>query len=189
MTILLIILLGTVLIQGSSIAAGDLLGKASARGMFADEFRTAAFTLISLTLASLCGFGLMQWLSSWHMVYLRTPVLLAAVTLVFFITRLLLNRIPGMVRWPDVLAHLTTQCALFGMALFSAAFLESFTEALVYGIGAALLLAVLSATFNDLRVRVDQADVPVVFRGIPVTLITAGFMALALMGFMGVVRH
>lgn len=189
MAILLIILLGTVLIQGSSIAAGDLLSRHGARGDLAEAFRNATFTLISLTLASLLGYGLMNLLRASATDFLRTPVLLLGTALVFYVTRLLLERVPGVMRWPNTLAHLSTQVALFGMALFSATYLQSAWEALRYGFGAAVLLAFLNAAFNALRSRVDEADVPYVFRGIPVALITAGFMALALMGFLGLVRH
>jgi electron transport complex protein RnfA len=78
---------------------------------------------------------------------------------------------------------------MLGLALFSATALETVSEALLYGLGAALILAVLSASFLALRERIDVADVPMIFRGIPIALITAGFMALALMCFAGMVRN
>ena len=109
--------------------------------------------------------------------------------LIFIGSRALLDHIPGAIRWPDMLAQLTTQCAMLGMALFSASALETLSEALAYGVGAALLLAALSAAFAALRERIDAADIPIAFRGIPIALITAGFMALALMGFVGMIRY
>lgn len=190
MATLLIILLGTVLIQGSAIAVGGLAHQVTARGVFADELRTASFTLITLTLASLLGFGMThQVLQPLQLSYLQTPALLFGVALIFLGTRAALENVPGAIRWPDLLAHLTTQCAMLGMALFSATVLETFNEAFVYGLGAALMLALLSASFAALRERIDAAEVPIAFRGIPIALITAGFMALALMGFVGMVRN
>lgn len=189
MATLLIILLSTVLIQGSAIAVGRLTSQVAARGVFADEFRTASFTLITLSLASVFGFGIKHSvLLPLQLDYLQTPVLLAGIALIFLATRAALDKIPGAIRWPDLLAHLTTQCAMLGLALFSATALATVGEALSYGLGAALLLALLSAIFAALRERIDTADVPVAFRGIPIALITAGFMALALMGFVGMVR-
>lgn len=194
MATLLIILLGTVLIQGSAVAVGQVVTTPSAtmtaRGVFADEFRTAIFTLITLTLASLAGLLLTRYvLQPTSLDYLQTPALLFAVGFIFIGTRAALEKVPGVIRWPDMLAHLTTQCAMLGMALFSATYVESVGEALTYGIGSATVLAVLSAAFAALRERIDAADIPVVFRGVPIALITAGFMALALMGFVGMVRN
>ncbi|MGC3980992.1 MAG: Rnf-Nqr domain containing protein [Steroidobacteraceae bacterium] len=188
MATLLIILLGTMLIQGSTIALGGNTPPVAARGVRADELRAASFTLITLTLSSLLGFGVRRLLPQGQD-YLQTPLLLTGIALVFLGARAVLEHIPGAIRWPDLLAHLTTQCAMLGMALFSAATLETFAEALFYGMGAALLLAVLSASFVALRERIDAADLPLVFRGIPIALITAGFMALALMGFVGMIRN
>jgi len=186
---LLIILLGTMLIQGSSIA-GQQVVAVHARGVFTDEFRTASFTLITLTLASLFGFVVThQLLQPLQLRWLGTPIIVAGIAVIFFIARALLESIPGAIRWPDLLAHLTAQCAMLGIALYSATALETLEQALLYGVGAALMLALLSASFSALRERIDMADVPVVFRGIPLALITAGFMALALMGFAGMVQQ
>jgi H+/Na+-translocating ferredoxin:NAD+ oxidoreductase subunit A len=190
MTTLLIILLGTMLIQGSAIAVERQTTPNTARGVFADEFRTASFTLITVTLASLLGFIVTHVvLRPLQLDYLQMPALLCGITLIFLGARGLLTHVSGAVRWPDLLAHITTQCAMLGLALFSAAAVESAGESLLYGLGAAFTLAVLSASFLALRERIDAADVPMVFRGIPVALITAGFMALALMGFAGMVRN
>jgi electron transport complex protein RnfA len=78
---------------------------------------------------------------------------------------------------------------MLGLALYSATQLETIAQALLYGFGAAVMLALLSASFAALRERIDAADVPIAFRGIPLALITAGFMALALMGFAGMVQQ
>jgi hypothetical protein len=69
MSTLLIILLGTMLIQGSAIAVDQLATSSTARGVFADEFRTASFTLITLTLASV-HFGTHAVLQPWQLGYL-----------------------------------------------------------------------------------------------------------------------
>lgn len=186
---LLIILLGTVLIQGSAIA-GERAGIVAARGVFADEFRTAIFTLVTLSLASMFGFAITHAvLQPLQLNWLTTPAVMTGVAIVFLLARRILEKVPGAIRWPDLLAHLTTQCAMLGMALYSATTLETLGEAFTYGLGAALMLALLSASFAALRERIDAADVPIAFRGVPLALITAGFMALALMGFVGMVHH
>lgn len=192
MATLLIILLSTVLIQGSAVA---LAGSASsnavhARGVLLHEFRTAAFTLLVLTSSTLFGYAASHlWLPKLHLEYLLTPTLLLGVALIFVAARRLLNPSLEILRWPATLAYLTTQCAVLGMALFSATHADGWRDALEYGLGSALSLALLSACFYALRERIDLGDVPKVFRGIPIALITAGFIALALMGFVGMVRN
>jgi Na+-translocating ferredoxin:NAD+ oxidoreductase subunit A len=186
---LLIILLGTVLIQGSTITGQQVIA-ITARGSFADEFRTASFTLITLSLASVFGFVVThQLLQPLHLSWLTTPAIVAGIAVIFLAARAVLENIPGAIRWPDLLAHLTSQCAMLGLALYSATTLETVGEALTYGLGAAVMLALLSASFAALRERIEAADVPIAFRGIPLALITAGFMALALMGFAGMVHQ
>ncbi len=188
MNTLLIILLSTVLIQGSTIAGQRI--DATARGVFTDEFRTAIFTLITLCVASMFGFIITHSvLQPLQLNWLTTPAVVAGVAVIFLVSRAVLEKVPGAIRWPDLLVHLTTQCAMLGMALYSATTLETLGEAFVYGLGAALVLALLSASFAALRERVDVGDVPVVFRGVPLALITAGFMALALLGFVGMVHN
>lgn len=190
MAALLIILLGTVLIQGSAIIVGSRPVVSHARGVFADELRAAAFTLFTLTLAAVFGFCITHYLlTPFKLDYLRTPLLVGGVALIFVLARSLLDQIPGAIRWPDLLAHLTTQAALLGIAVFTSVAAESIIEAFAYGIGAACGLAILSSSFASLLARVDTDDVPFVFRGVPVALITAGLMALALMGFAGMIRN
>jgi len=190
MAALLIILLSTVLIQSSVIVAGNNTPTKRARGALADEFRPAVFTLATLTLAAVYGFAITHYvLVPYKLEYLRTPSLLIGVALIFFAARKLFDNIPGAVRSPDLLSHLTAQVALLGIALFAAAFTESFIEACCYGSGAACALIILSSSFAAILERVDTIDIPFVFRGIPVALITVGLMALALMGFAGMVSR
>ena len=60
-------------------------------------------------------------------------------------------------------------------------------EVLVYGLGGGLGFSLVIALFAGLRERTASADVPAAFRGTAVSLVTAAFMALAFMGFAGLV--
>lgn len=193
MAALLIILLGTVLIQGSAIALGNVPAAAHARGNFATELRTALVTLITITLAAVLGFTVMHYLLiPWQLEYLRTPAIVMGVALIVVCIR---SAVPSRQPLTDrpaqrmtLLAQLTVQCALLGIAFFTATFTETVSEAFAYGVGAACALALLSAAFAALMERIDNNSIPFVFRGIPLALISAGFMALALMGFVGLIR-
>lgn len=88
-------------------------------------------------------------------------------------------------RVDDNLSSISTNCAALGSALLitqrSYGLLSSLLFALFGGIGVCLALA----SFASLQTEVDLDRCPRPFRGIPIQLITAGLMAMALMGFYG----
>lgn len=65
---------------------------------------------------------------------------------------------------------------------------HSFIESAIYGFGAAIGFSLVLVLFAGLRERVAVADVPETFKGAPITLITAGIMSIAFMGFTGLVK-
>ena len=81
-----------------------------------------------------------------------------------------------------------TNCAVLGVALINTAASRSFVAALFYGTGAAVGFGLVVTAFAALRERVVLADVPVAFRGAPITFITAGILSLAFMAFAGFAR-
>ena len=80
---------------------------------------------------------------------------------------------------------ITTNCAVLGVALLNVQkgydFLQSVLNGACGGIGFTLAIVL----FASIRERVDKAESPESFRGFPLTLIAAGLMALAFMGFSG----
>jgi len=81
-----------------------------------------------------------------------------------------------------------TNCAVLGVALINTAASRSFVAALFYGAGAAVGFGLALMLFAAMRERVALADVPVAFRGAPITFITAGILSLAFMAFAGFAR-
>ena len=83
---------------------------------------------------------------------------------------------------------ITTNCAVLGVALLNVQEKHGFIESAVYGFGAAVGFSLVLILFAALRERVTAADVPSFFVGAPITLITAGIMSIAFMGFAGLVK-
>ena len=81
-----------------------------------------------------------------------------------------------------------TNCAVLGVALINTTASRSFVAALFYGTGAALGFGLALTLFAGLRERVATADVPIAFRGAPITFVTAGILSLAFMAFAGFAR-
>jgi len=85
------------------------------------------------------------------------------------------------------LPALTVNCAVLGMALLSIAVYEySFIEAVVYGFSAAVGLTLASVLFSGVRERLEFIKCPNCLKGLPITLVSAGLIALAFMGFAGI---
>lgn len=82
---------------------------------------------------------------------------------------------------------ITTNCAVLGVALLTIREGFSFFESLVYGLGAALGFSIVMIIFAGLRQRLALANVPELFEGTPVGLITAGLLSMIFMGFAGLV--
>jgi electron transport complex protein RnfA len=82
---------------------------------------------------------------------------------------------------------MSTHCGVFGVALIAAR-TTSLGSAFWMGAGSAAVFVILSLSFHSLHRRMLQANAPVIFRDVPLALVSAGFMALALMGLIGLVR-
>jgi len=80
---------------------------------------------------------------------------------------------------------ITTNCAVLGVALLSIAAPSSLFAALWFGVGTALGFSIVLILFSHVRACLTTRDIPRAFQGAPIALITAGFMALAFMGFIG----
>jgi len=83
---------------------------------------------------------------------------------------------------------IASNCAVLGVALLNSRQNNSLLEALFYGAGAALGFGLVLTLLSGLRERFDSADIPAPFRGVPITLVTAGLMSLAFYGFNGFAR-
>ncbi len=95
-------------------------------------------------------------------------------------------------RWvplgPAFFALLTGNSAILGTALLIPT-RESFAAALGLGLGVGASFALLLLCLTTLQFRLRHAAIAVSFRGAPLALITAGIMALALMGFTGLIAE
>ncbi len=82
---------------------------------------------------------------------------------------------------------ITTNCAILGLALFGALRGYSFIENVVFGIGAGIGFTLALVIMAGIREELELADVPECLRGAAITLIIAGCLALAFMGFAGLI--
>ena len=119
--------------------------------------------------------------------YMQTVAfILVIASLVQFIEMFLQKAMPALYTALGVyLPLITTNCAVLGVVLLNVQNGYNFIESVVYGItgGLGFLLAIV--LFASIRERLVFADYPKCWDGFPIALITAGLMALAVMGFSG----
>jgi electron transport complex protein RnfA len=82
---------------------------------------------------------------------------------------------------------ITTNCAILGLALLAAMREYDFLESVIFGVGAGAGFTLALVIMAGIREELDLADVPKPFQGAPITLIVAGILALAFMGFAGMI--
>ena len=80
---------------------------------------------------------------------------------------------------------ITTNCAVLGVAQSNTDQGLSFLNALANGIGTSIGFLLIIVVFSAIRVRLETANTPKAFKGLPIALITAAIMALAFMGLQG----
>jgi len=127
--------------------------------------------------------------------YLNIVVfILVIAALVQFVEMVLQKSMPGLYRALGIyLPLITTNCAVlgvtqlnigrFGSHSFLSGLLGSTLNGFASGIGFFMALLLMSA----IRERLDEADIPLPFKGVPIAFIVACSMALAFLGFSGMV--
>lgn len=80
---------------------------------------------------------------------------------------------------------ITTNCAVLAVALLAVQYEFTLVEAVVFGFAAAVGFSMALIIMAGIRERLELAKVPDALQGTAVTLITAGILSLAFMGFKG----
>jgi electron transport complex protein RnfA len=84
---------------------------------------------------------------------------------------------------------ISTNCVILGLCLFINLWgINSLPEAVVLSFGAGIGFTMAICIMAGIRENMNLADVPQCLKGAPITLITAGLLALAFMGFAGMIR-
>lgn len=80
---------------------------------------------------------------------------------------------------------ITTNCAVLGVVLLNTQYSYNFIESVVYGVTGGLGFMLAIVLFSTVRERIEFSTPPKSFEGSPISLISAGLLALAFMGFSG----
>ncbi len=151
----------------------------------------SAATTFVLTLASVCSYLTNTFiLAPLGLEYLQTISFILVIAVVVQFTEMVVHKTSPMLHkvLGVFLPLITTNCAVLGVALLNINKEHNFIESLIFGFGAAAGFSLVLVLFAAMRERLTVADVPKPFQGAAVSMITAGLMSLAFMGFSGLVQ-
>lgn len=117
--------------------------------------------------------------------YLQTiAFILVIAALVQFVETVLKKLMPSLYKALGVyLPLITTNCAVLGSALIFVERDYGFVESVVFGFAAGLGFTLALILFSGIRERLETADIPEAFKGMPITLIAASLVSITFMGF------
>jgi electron transport complex protein RnfA len=80
---------------------------------------------------------------------------------------------------------ITTNCAVLGVALLNLNEKFNLFQSVVHGFGAGIGFSLALILMAGIRERLETANVPKAFKGVPITFVTASLMSIAFLGFSG----
>ncbi len=124
-----------------------------------------------------------------HIEYLKTIVfILVIAALVQFVEMFLKKSSPSLYKSLGVyLPLITTNCAVLGVALTNVQKDYGVLTSVVNGLATAVGFTISIVILAGVRERIEYNDIPESFKGTPIVLVTAGLMAIAFMGFSGII--
>ncbi|MBR5597684.1 MAG: RnfABCDGE type electron transport complex subunit A [Lachnospiraceae bacterium] len=126
-------------------------------------------------------------LEKFNITYLQTIVfILVIAALVQFVEMFLKKFMVGLYDALGVyLPLITTNCAVLGVALNNVKYDYDILTGVINGFATALGFAIAIVILAGIREKIEDNDIPEVFKGMPIVLVTAGLMAIAFCGFSG----
>lgn len=119
--------------------------------------------------------------------YLKTIAFILIIALfVQLVEMIMKKKLPPLYKSLGVfLPLITTNCAVLGVTILNIDSEYTLLQSLVNALGAGLGFTIALVIFSGVRSRVNSADVPEMFKGVPATLIAASIVSLSFMGFSG----
>ncbi|VFP85585.1 electron transport complex subunit RsxA [Candidatus Erwinia haradaeae] len=148
-------------------------------------------TTFVITLASIISWAVnLLVLLPLDLIYLRTMTYILIIAVVVQFTEMVMRKTsPYLYQLLGIfLPLITTNCTVLGVPLLSIHLHHNFMQAALYGFSASIGFSLVMILFSGVRERLALADTPLPFQGSSITLITAGLMAMAFMGFTGLIK-
>ncbi len=143
---------------------------------------------VVLTLTSIINWAILNYLLiPMNLLYLRYIVFIIVIAATVQILEMVIDRVsPGLYMSLGIfLPLITVNCAILGVALFIEIRHYDFLQSLFYGLGSGLGWWLAIMALAAIQKKLQRSPVPAGLEGPGITLITIGFMAMAFVGFSG----
>lgn len=189
---LLVIAIGAALVN--NVVLSQFLGICPFLGV-SKQIKTAAgmggavlfVIVLAVTVASLINDHILVPL---NLTYLQTIVFILVIAgLVQFVEMFLKKYMPPLYQALGVyLPLITTNCAVLGAATLNVSKGYNLIQSIANGVGISLGFLIAIVLMAGIREKIQYNDIPKSFQGSPIVLITAGLMAIAFIGFSGMIK-
>ncbi|MNZ34033.1 Electron transport complex protein RnfA [compost metagenome] len=187
----LLFLIGTVLVN--NVVLVHFLGLCPFMGV-SGKLDPSVGMSVATTLVMTLG-GISSWLLEHYVLqpldigFLRILAYIVVIASLVQLIELIIRKVsPPLHRSLGVyLPLITTNCAVLGVPLISVRDNHGLLQAGLFGFGSALAFSLVMVIFAGLRERLALASVPAAFAGAPIAFVTAGLLAMAFMGFGGLI--
>lgn len=143
-----------------------------------------------LTITTIINFFLYKLIVKFNIEYLRYIIFIISIAAFVQLLEMILEKyIPNLYYALGIfLPLITVNCAILGVSLFMVIRNYNFLQTVGFAIGSGLgwMLAIVSMA--GIRSKIKDTSVPVGLQGSPITLIITGIMAMAFIGFSGIVQ-
>ncbi len=156
-------------------------------GKFETATRMGMAVMFVMLVSSVCASGINWLLIRVGAEYLRLICYIAVIASAVQLVEMFLKKFsPALFRALGIfLPLITTNCAILGVALFQTQKGYDLIQCIVYALGAGAGFTLALTIMAGLRESLELADVPDVVKGTALTLMVAGILSLAFMGFQG----
>ncbi len=150
----------------------------------------SAAVMFVMTIASIVAWLIQTYiLVPLDIVYMQTIVFILVIAALVQMVEIILKKVsPVLYQALGIfLPLITTNCAVLGVAILMIQKEFSLLQSVAYSISTAVGFGLALVLFAGLRERLELEGVPAAFKGVPIALITASILAMAFMGFSGLV--
>ena len=125
-----------------------------------------------------------------HIEYMQTIIFILVIAALVQMVEIILKKLsPALYQALGIFLPLvTTNSAVLGIAILLVQKEYNLGESVVFATATAIGFSLALVLFAGLRERLEMEDIPSAMKGMPIALLTAGILAMAFMGFSGLVR-
>ena len=143
-----------------------------------------------MALASIVAWSIQEFiLVPLHIEYMQTIVFILVIAALVQMVEIVLKKVsPSLYQALGIfLPLITTNCAVLGVAITMIQKEYTLLQSFAFSVSTAIGFAIALVLFAGIRERLELDEMPKAFKGVPIALVTAALLAMAFMGFTGLV--